>query len=261
MLSATQRPHRSAGVRTGASHSRSSSSSSLSSVTEHPAMSRLVMYGPTSDRATVTPRLLQDLRDLVVHQVQLEQRRGAHAVDEGEHAVAALEVEVGEDRLDQQLGDLGARAPAAPGGAPARRGSRCRSPSRRRAGRTWASGGGHRAGGERHAHAAAVAVHALRDLGHVGQVAALLGRRARDLLHQHGDAHAAAARGVEAVLHGDVVVGDDGDRPRRPCRRRPARPPSRSSSRRRCSSSRCAARPRRRRRCGWPPASGRAPAR
>ena len=32
-----------------------------------------------------------------------------------------------------------------------------------------------------------------------------------DLLHQHGDADPAAAGGVEAVLHGDVVVGDHGD--------------------------------------------------
>ena len=41
--------------------------------------------------------------------------------------------------------------------------------------------------------------------------AALLGGRAGDLLQQHGDADTAPAGGVEAVLHGDVVVGDDGD--------------------------------------------------
>src|SRR5262249_11568420 len=52
-----QAPHRSAGGRTGASHRRSSSSSNLSRVTEQPAISRLVMYGPTSDRATGTPAL------------------------------------------------------------------------------------------------------------------------------------------------------------------------------------------------------------
>ena len=43
------------------------------------------------------------------------------------------------------------------------------------------------------------------------EVAALLGRRAGDLLQQHGDADAAAAGRPGAVLHGDVVVGDDGD--------------------------------------------------
>src|SRR5439155_26894701 len=52
-----QTPQRSAGVRTGASHSRSRSSSSRSRVTEQPAISRLVMYGPTSDRTTDTPAL------------------------------------------------------------------------------------------------------------------------------------------------------------------------------------------------------------
>ena len=37
---------------------------------------------------------------------------------------------------------------------------------------------------------------------------ALLGRRAADLLGEHGDADAAAAGRVEAVLDGDVVVDD-----------------------------------------------------
>ena len=40
-------------------------------------------------------------------------------------------------------------------------------------------------------------------------VAALLGRRARDLLEQHGDADPAAAGRPGAVLHRHVVVGDD----------------------------------------------------
>ena len=47
--------------------------------------------------------------DLVVHQVQLDQRRTAHPVDEREHAAAA-ELVVVEDRLDQQLRDLGGGA-------------------------------------------------------------------------------------------------------------------------------------------------------
>ena len=38
---------------------------------------------------------------------------------------------------------------------------------------------------------------------------ALLGRCAGDLLEQHGDADPAPARRPGAVLHGDVVVGDD----------------------------------------------------
>ena len=41
------------------------------------------------------------------------------------------------------------------------------------------------------------------------QRSALLGGRSDDLLQQHGHADAAAAGGVEAVLDGDVVVGDD----------------------------------------------------
>ena len=53
--SSVHTPQRSPGVLTGASHSRSRSSSTLSRVTEQPAISRLVMYGPTSERATPTP--------------------------------------------------------------------------------------------------------------------------------------------------------------------------------------------------------------
>jgi hypothetical protein len=48
-------PHRRAGVRTGASHKRTSSSSSLSSVIEQPAISSDVMYGPTSERSMPMP--------------------------------------------------------------------------------------------------------------------------------------------------------------------------------------------------------------
>ena len=36
-----------------------------------------------------------------------------------------------------------------------------------------------------------------------------LGGSAGDLLQQHGDAHSTAAGSPGAVLHGDVVVGDD----------------------------------------------------
>ena len=60
-------------------------------------------------------------------------------------------------------------------------------------------------------HAAARRVHLAGDVGDLGEAAALLGRGARDLLDQHGDADAAPADGVEAVLHRDVVVGHDRD--------------------------------------------------
>ena len=43
-----------------------------------------------------------------------------------------------------------------------------------------------------------------------GEVATLLGCGAGDLLDEHGDADTATAGGVQAVLYGDVVVGDDG---------------------------------------------------
>ena len=48
-------PQRSAGVSTGASHSRVFSSSRRRMVTEAPCISSEVMYGPTRCRATCTP--------------------------------------------------------------------------------------------------------------------------------------------------------------------------------------------------------------
>ena len=47
------------------------------------------------------------------------------------------------------------------------------------------------------------------DLGDGLEVAALVRGRPDDLLEQDGDADAAPSGGVEAVLHGDVVVDDD----------------------------------------------------
>src|SRR3712207_8748345 len=58
----------------------------------------------------------------------------------------------------------------------------------------------HGAGGERHAHAAAVGVDPFGDVGDLGQRAALLGRGAGQLLDEDGDADAPPSGGVEAVL-------------------------------------------------------------
>ena len=54
-------------------------------------------------------------------------------------------------------------------------------------------------------------VDAPRDVRDVGAASSpALGRRAGDLLRQHGRADAAPTRGVERVLHGDVVVDQHG---------------------------------------------------
>ncbi len=55
-VAAHHRPQRRAAVCTGASHSSTRRSSSLSRVRLMPCISRLVMYGPTSRRVTVMPR-------------------------------------------------------------------------------------------------------------------------------------------------------------------------------------------------------------
>ena len=54
------------------------------------------MYGPTSERAIRDAGLVEDRGELRIHDVQLDQWGGAHAVDEQDHAVIAREVEVGQ---------------------------------------------------------------------------------------------------------------------------------------------------------------------
>ena len=71
------------------------------------------------------------------------------------------------------------------------------------------AGGGHGAGGQRHAHGTAVFVHLAAQRRHAAEIVAAGGRRAADLFRQHGRAHAAAARRVQAVLHRHVVIDDD----------------------------------------------------
>ena len=117
-------------------------------------------------------RLLEQLGDLAVHQVQLDERRAAHAVEHHDRRTRR-EVEVGENRLDQLLGDL------------VRLGERHAVASRltvdahadlhhvlgqvegRLAGR------GHRAAGERHAHRAAGVVDLVGEGDDRREVAAL----------------------------------------------------------------------------------------
>ena len=65
-------------------------------------------------------------------------------------------------------------------------------------------------GRQRHAHRPALGVDPLGELRDLRERLALLGRRADDLLQQHRHADASPARGVEAVLHRDVVVRHDG---------------------------------------------------
>ena len=70
------------------------------------------------------------------------------------------------------------------------------------------AGRGHGAGGQGHPHGTPVPVDLAAERFHARQIVAALGRRAADLLRQHGRPHAAAAGRVKAVFHGNVVVDD-----------------------------------------------------
>src|SRR5438105_8111683 len=66
------------------------------------------------------PTLAAHLRNLVVHDVELDERRPAHPVDEGEHVISVTEREIVEDRRHEHLGDLvrGSQLPALAAGLP-----------------------------------------------------------------------------------------------------------------------------------------------
>ena len=165
---------------------------------------------PTRLRSIVQPVLLGDLRHLVVHHVELDQRRAAHAVHEREHPIARGERQVLEDRGHQPLGDLRRRSdllPEAPGlavdadadldlvlGELEARVTRGRGDAR----------------SQRHAHRASVRVDAAAELGDLLERAAVLGGATADLLDEHGHPDAAATGGVQRVLDRDVVVGEHG---------------------------------------------------
>ncbi len=69
--------------------------------------------------------------------------------------------------------------------------------------------GGWNARRQRYPERARARVHTLDRVGDMGQVGPSLGRRAGKLFCQHRGAYAPAARRVERVLDGDVIVDDD----------------------------------------------------
>src|SRR5690606_38171418 len=106
--------------------------------------------------------LVEEGLDLAVHQVQLDQRGGAHAVDHHDHVAAGV-VEVVQDRVHQLLGDL-------PGGADllavaARLAVDADADLHLVLGQVEGglAGGGHGAAGQGHAHGAAALVDLVGD--------------------------------------------------------------------------------------------------
>src|SRR3954453_567955 len=164
--------------------------------------------GPDEVARDRDPAPLQVLVQLVVDDVELDQRRAAHPVDEGEHLVALLVRDVVDDGIREALDDLRRglelHALAARLAVDADADLHLVGPERevRLAGRR------RDARRERHAHAAALVVDVAADVPDVLERLALLGRRAADLLREHGHADAAPAGRVEAALHGDVVLRD-----------------------------------------------------
>ena len=98
---------------TGASQSAVSSSSSFSSVIEQPCHLQRGDVGADEVAADLDARGRPGTSvELVVDDVQLDQRRAAHAVDEGKDPVTRAERQVLDDRRGQHLDDLAAPAPA-----------------------------------------------------------------------------------------------------------------------------------------------------
>src|SRR5512132_4356956 len=156
------------------------------------------------------PTLAQEPVQVVVDDVALDQRRAAHAVDEREDLVALLERQVLDDRDGEFLDDLGRGCKLHPlaAGLTVNADPDLHLVVAELEGRL--AGRGNDARGQRHAHAASVGVDLSAQLRHLGEVAPLLGGRPADLLGQHRGADAAPPCGVEAVLHGDVVVDHHG---------------------------------------------------
>ena len=151
----------------------------------------------------------EDLRQLVVDDVQLDQRRAAHAVHKREHLVARLERKIIENGHGQQLDDFGRRLQWHAAASRLAMDADTDFHLVRTQVERGRALGWHGARGERHAHRAAPAIDLLADALDLGQWQQRLGGAAANLLGQHGRAHAAPSGRVEAVLNGDVVVDHD----------------------------------------------------
>ena len=70
---------------------------------------------------------------------------------------------------------------------------------------------GNSAGGQRHAHGAAVPANPLGKSGDLGKASSLLGGGPGHLLHDDRHTHATATGGVERILNSHVILDDDSD--------------------------------------------------
>src|SRR5690606_22924632 len=154
----------------------------------------------------------QGLR-LPVGDVELDLRGAAHPVDEEEAAVAGLEGEVLHHALEEHGDHLigGLQLHPLPAGFAVDADADLHLVLGQLEGGLAAVGVG--AGGQGHPHAPAVGVDPLQEGLELLQVVPFFSRGPDDLLGQHRQAHPAPALGVEAVLHGHVVIDDDAGRP------------------------------------------------
>src|SRR5438067_7794854 len=136
--------------------------------------------GPDQVARDRDPALAQEPVQVVVDEVELDQRGAAHAVDEGEYLVALLERQVLDDRSREPLDDLarGSELDPLAAGLAVNPDPDLHLVVAELEGRL--PGGGDDARGQRHAHASSVGVHLAAPLGDLGQAAALLGRRSAD---------------------------------------------------------------------------------
>ena len=73
----------------------------------------------------------------------------------------------------------------------------------------WLAGSRHGAGGQRHAHAASLIIDFTSQGGHLSEGSARLRQATDDFFQKYGNADAAPSRRIEAILHSNIVIGNN----------------------------------------------------
>jgi hypothetical protein len=149
----------------------------------------------------------EDLVDPAVDDVQLDERRPAHAVDEREHSVPLSEDTFVQDRGHEHVDDLVGRCD---GHAPASRLAVDADPDLHLVATDLEGrcpGGWNDAARQLHAHGADVVLHPLAERLDRLKIRALLGGGPDDLLREHRPTDAAPPCGMQRILRD--VIGDD----------------------------------------------------
>ncbi len=152
---------------------------------------------------------MQDAMQGIEHDIQFDQRRSSHAIDHSQDLITCLEAQVFDDGSSKHLGYLECRGKLS---TPAPRFAMDANANLHFV-LTQLEGGlarrWHSTRSQGHTHAAPLLIHLPRQRRYLGQGGTRLRQPTYNLLQQHCDADTTPPRRVQAILHCDIIIGDN----------------------------------------------------